>query len=69
MRPAKPIAVPETSSPVPLPAFTSLPDLASRALAGSVVAASDELFAQRENLIKPEPSVFSPHEFGHKGKV
>jgi allantoicase len=61
--------VSETSSPVPLPAFTSLPDLASRALAGSVVAASDELFAQRENLIKPEPSVFSPSEFGHKGKV
>ena len=61
--------VSETSSPVPLPAFTSLPDLASRALAGSVIAASDELFAQRENLIKPEPSVFSPGEFGHKGKV
>ena len=37
--------VSETSSPVPLPAFTSLPDLASRALAGSVIAASDELFA------------------------
>jgi allantoicase len=65
--------VPETSSPrstpVALPAFTQLPDLASRALAGSVGAASDELFAQRENQIRPEPSVFSPHEFGHKGKV
>ncbi len=61
--------VSQTSSPVPLPAFTQLPDLASRALAGSVIAANDELFAQRENLIKPEPSVFAPHEFGHKGKV
>lgn len=59
----------DTSSSAALPEFTSLPDLASRALAGSVVAANDELFAQRENLIKPEPSVFSPHEFGHKGKV
>ncbi len=49
--------------------FTILPDLASRALAGSVVYANDELFAQRENLIKPEPSAFSPHDFGHKGKV
>ena len=57
------------SGPPPLPGFTSLPDLASRALAGCVMAANDELFAQRENLIKPEPSVFSPHEFGHKGKV
>ncbi|MGH3505019.1 MAG: hypothetical protein ACRDQA_29620, partial [Nocardioidaceae bacterium] len=52
-----------------LPDFTGLPDLASRALTGSVVAANDELFAQRENLIKPEPSVFSAGEFGHKGKV
>ncbi len=52
-----------------LPEFTSLPDLASRQLGGSVIAANDELYAQRENLIKPEPSVFAVHEFGHKGKV
>lgn len=51
------------------PDWTSWPDLASRELAGSVVAANDELFAQRENLIKPEPSAFSVHDFGHKGKV
>ena len=49
--------------------FTALPDLASRALAGGVVHANDELFAQRENLINPEPPVFSPGSFGHKGKV
>lgn len=48
---------------------TALPDLASRALGGSVVHANDELFAQRENLINPEPPVFSPDAFGHKGKV
>ena len=35
--------------------FLELPDLASRALAGSVIAANDELFAERENLIKPGP--------------
>ncbi len=46
-----------------------LPDLASRALGGSVVAANDELFAQRENLIRPEAPRFDPTEFGHKGKV
>jgi len=34
--------------------FTALPDLASRALGGSVSAANDELFAQRENLSKAE---------------
>ena len=49
--------------------FTQLPDLASRAIAGSVVMANDELFAQRENLIKPEPAVFSAADFGHKGKI
>jgi allantoicase len=49
--------------------FTELPDLASRTLGGSVVSANDELFAQRENLIKPEAPSFSASEFGHKGKV
>jgi len=49
--------------------FTRYPDLASRALAGSVVHANDDLFAERENLIKPGPAVFSAEDFGHKGKV
>jgi allantoicase len=49
--------------------FTLLTDLASRALGGSVSAANDELFAQRENLIRPEAPFFDPNEFGHKGKV
>jgi allantoicase len=51
------------------PEFTRLPDLASRALAGSVVYANDELFAERENLIKPGRAEFSTEDFGHKGKV
>ncbi|MFC4784347.1 allantoicase [Nocardioides sp. MAHUQ-72] len=51
------------------PDFTRLPDLASRSLAGSVVHANDELFAERENLVKPGPAVFDPTEFGPKGKV
>jgi allantoicase len=49
--------------------FTALPDLAMRALGGSVSAANDELFAERENLIRPEAPRFDPSEFGHKGKV
>jgi len=49
--------------------FTTMPDLASRALAGSVVYANDELFAERENLINPGPAQFDPNRFGHKGKV
>jgi allantoicase len=49
--------------------FTAMPDLASRALGGGVPYANDELFAERENLIKPGPAVFSTDDFGHKGKV
>lgn len=51
------------------PGFTSLPDLASRQLGGSVVVANDEFFAEKENLIKPDPPTFDASEFGHKGKV
>jgi allantoicase len=47
----------------------ALPDLASRALGGSVVAANDELFAERENLITPGAPTFAPHTFGRKGQV
>lgn len=45
------------------------PDLAARQLGGSVVYADDELFADRENLIKPGPPVFQPHVFGNKGQI
>jgi allantoicase len=51
----------------PTTGFTGLTDLASRAFGGSVVAANDEFFAPRENLIRPEPAA-PVHTFGHKGK-
>jgi allantoicase len=47
----------------------AFPDLASRGLRGSVVAASDEFFAEKENLIKPGAAAFTPSTFGHKGQV
>src|SRR4051812_35273512 len=47
--------------------FARLPDLASRALGGAVVAADDEFFAAKENLVLPEPAA-ERTEFGHKGK-
>ena len=50
-------------------AALALPDVASRALRGSVVAASDEFFAEKENLINPSPPSFTPRTFGHKGQV
>jgi len=47
--------------------FTDLPDLARRDLGGAVVAANDEFFAARENLVLPHAAV-ARTEFGHKGK-
>jgi allantoicase len=47
--------------------FTRLPDLASRSLGGAVVAANDEFFAAKENLVLPGPPA-ERAEFGHKGK-
>jgi allantoicase len=44
-----------------------LPDLLR--LRGSVVAASDEFFAAKENLIKPDPPVFVPATYDAKGQV
>ncbi|HET7016706.1 MAG TPA: allantoicase [Streptosporangiaceae bacterium] len=49
--------------------FVALPDLASRLLGSSVVAANDEFFAEKENLIKAEPPTHSAGDFGHKGKI
>ncbi|GAB3351765.1 allantoicase [Modestobacter lapidis] len=44
-----------------------LPDLAGRALGGAVVAANDEFFAAKENLVLPHPAI-ARSEFGHRGK-
>ncbi|TCO53609.1 allantoicase [Actinocrispum wychmicini] len=46
----------------------TLPDLAARPFGGTVMAASDEFFADKENLIKPEPATFQPHTFTPKGQ-
>jgi allantoicase len=49
--------------------FSSLPDLAARSAGGSVLWANDDLFAEKENLIKPGPAEHRPATFGHKGQV
>ena len=43
-----------------------LPDLLR--LRGSVVAASDEFFAEKENLIKPTAPVFDPTRSAPRGR-
>ncbi|MFC4337711.1 allantoicase [Salininema proteolyticum] len=49
--------------------FTQLPDLASRALGGSVLYANDESFAEKECLIRASDPVFVPENFGNKGQI
>jgi allantoicase len=47
--------------------WSHLPDLAGRSLGGAVVAANDDFFAAKENLILPGPAL-ARSEFGHRGK-
>ena len=49
--------------------FTHFTDLADRRLGAGVIAANDEFFAERENMLKPEAAEFDPERFGHKGKI
>ena len=49
--------------------FRDLPDLASRALGGGVVFATDEFFAAADHLVLPSTPTFAPHTFDHKGQV
>ncbi len=48
--------------------FIELPDLASARLGGRAVAASDEFFAPRANLLKPGRGLFIPGKFTARGK-
>ena len=49
--------------------MTQLTDLASRWLGGSVVAASDESFGEKENLLTPAPAAFEPGHYGNRGEI
>ncbi|MGI8531754.1 MAG: allantoicase [Geodermatophilaceae bacterium] len=51
------------------PEFTQLVDLAARRLGGGVLAANDELFAERENLVKDDEPAYSTYTFGPKGQI
>ncbi len=62
--------VPESVRPeFVLPEFARLVDLASRTLGGGVVAANDDHFAERENLVTPQEPRFQAYTFGHRGQV
>jgi allantoicase len=47
---------------------TPLPDLAAAPLGGTVMAASDEFFADKENLVSATAPTFQPHTFTPKGQ-
>ena len=48
--------------------FTELIDLAAERVGGAVLAANDEFFAGKENLLKPERPVFREGEYTDRGK-
>ena len=49
--------------------MTAMTDLASRWLGGSVVAASDESFGEKESLLNPAPAAFEPGHYGNRGEI
>jgi allantoicase len=51
------------------PEWTELPDLASRRFGGTVMWATDELFAEKENLVNPWAPAHRAETFGPKGQV
>jgi allantoicase len=48
--------------------FRSLPDLASERLGGRVIAANDEFFAPKENLLKQSKPIFVEGKYTNRGK-
>jgi allantoicase len=50
------------------PAFTQLTDLAAERLGGKVLYATDDFFAEKENLIKPGRGIFIAEKYTDRGK-
>jgi allantoicase len=48
--------------------FQELLDLASERLGGSVLYATDDYFAEKENLLRPAKAVWKEHEYTDRGK-
>ncbi len=50
------------------PAFAQLTDLAAERLGGKVLFATDDFFAEKENLIKPTRGIFITDKYTDRGK-
>jgi allantoicase len=48
--------------------FRDLVDLASERLGGSVLYATDDYFAEKENLLKQPAAIWKEHEYTDRGK-
>lgn len=48
--------------------FTELLDLASERLGGSVLYATDDYFAEKENLLRPAKAIWKEHAYTDRGK-
>ena len=48
--------------------FINLADLASARVGGRAIAANDDFFAPKSNLVKAEPAVFIPDKYTTRGK-
>ncbi|HJR57797.1 MAG TPA: allantoicase [Vicinamibacterales bacterium] len=59
---------PETGADDSTPAFARLADLASSRVGGRAVTASDDFFAPKSNLLKPDPPLFIPGKYTARGK-
>jgi allantoicase len=55
-------------SDAPAASFTGLVDLASAELGGKTLGASDEFFAEMDNLLKPGRAQFIPGKYTDRGK-
>ena len=51
-----------------MPTFDDLVDLASERLGGNVLYATDDFFAEKENLVKQAAPVWKEHEYTDRGK-
>src|SRR6478672_5006992 len=54
--------------PKTAPAFARLTDLAAVRLGGKVLYATDDFFAEKENLIKPGRGIFITDKYTDRGK-
>src|SRR6266516_2099409 len=48
--------------------FTELVDLAAERLGGAAIAANDDFFASKDNLLKGQPAIFLDGKYTDRGK-